>query len=41
MMICDVICSAESEFVIYFLLTAYLELLRPSFRLPFRLDYSW
>ena len=37
MMICDVICSAESEYVIYFLLTAYLETTHFGAMLPERL----
>jgi hypothetical protein len=34
MMICDVMCSAESEYVIYFLLAAYLEATHFGGRLP-------
>jgi hypothetical protein len=34
MMICDVMCSAESEYVIYFLLAAYLESTHFGGRLP-------
>src|SRR5258708_14865864 len=34
MMICDVMCSAESEYVIYFLLAAYLETTHFGGRLP-------
>jgi hypothetical protein len=37
MMICDVMCSAESEYVIYFLLAAYLETTHFGALLPERL----